>query len=234
VSRPPPLAGSVDPAPRALAADDADIEELGVSDIVEQMEEDGGITDDLGQPILPLTTSKVPSSKTPRAPAAAPIASIDDVLAALGRASTRDEVIDNLIAGMSTVAMRVGAFAVRKRGFCGIACNSDWGPRAAFRSISIATDAPTVLGIAARKGSYLGPLPATAPHEPLLRFMKGTSGDVAVIAVSVAGRPAVIVFADALADKTIASRRADELARLASFALSRIVTEAKMGRRRGA
>jgi hypothetical protein len=235
--------------------DDEAIEVLGVRDIVEEM--DGGVaTDDLGQPVMPLTASKVPrapgvptfskephekkgdtippaTSKGPFSPKAPlpPFADIDGVLAAIDKARTRDEVIENLIAGMSTVARRVGAFAVKKRGFCGIACNSDLGEAQGFREIEIPTDAPTVLGIATSKGSYLGPLPATPPHESLLRFMRGTSGEVAAVLVSVAGRPAVVLFADALGDTMIATRRAEQLGKEASRAFSRILTEAKSERR---
>jgi hypothetical protein len=243
----------------ALSDDDETIEVLGVRDIVEQMEGDGGLTDDLGQPILPLTTSKVPrapkipkfgkeaaSSKQPEVPPptsrgpfspkapVAPFADIDGVLKAFDKARTRDEVIENLIAGMSTVAKRVGAFAVKKKGFRGIACNRDFGEAKGFREIEIPTDSPTVLGIATSKGSYLGPLPATPPHEPLLRFLNGSAGDVAVVLVSVAGRPAVVLLADTLGDKTIATRRAEELGREASRAFSRILTDAKSERRSGA
>jgi hypothetical protein len=90
-----------------------------------------------------------------------------------------------------------------------------------------------VLGIATSKGSYLGPLPATPPHEALLRFMQGTSGEVAAVLVSVAGRPAVILFADQLGDTMIATRRAEQLGKEASRAFSRILTDAKFDRRGG-
>jgi len=127
----------------------------------------------------------------------------------------------------------VGAFAVKKRGFRGIACNSDLGEAKGFREIEIPTDAPTVLGIATSKGSYLGPLPETPPHEALLRFMRGTSGEVAAVLVSVAGRPAVVLFADQLGDTMIATRRAEQLGQEASRAFSRILTDAKSDRRGG-
>ncbi len=232
------------------------IEVLGVRDIVEQVEVDGGVTDELGQPILPLTTSKVPrapnvpsfgqghgspsddlgspaTSRGPFSPKAplAPFEDIDHVLVALEKARTRDEVIDQLIVGMSTVARRVGAFAVKKRGFRGIACNLHLGEPKAFREIEIPVDAPTVLGIATSKGTYLGPLPETPPHAPLVRFLRASGGEVAAVLVSVAGRPAVVLFADTLGDSLIATRRAEQLGREASRAFSRILTEAKNGRR---
>jgi hypothetical protein len=237
----------------AEATDDT-IEVLGVRDIVEQMEGDGGITDELGQPILQLRTSKVPrapamptfgqgdttsadaapaTSRGPFSPKAprAPFADIDGVLAAIRKATTRDEIVDNLITGMSTVAARVGAFAVKKASFRGIACNAHLGDPKVFREIEIPQGSATVLGIATAKGSYLGPLPETPAHEPLLRFMKG-AGEVAAVLVSISGKPAVVLLADSLGDTMIATKRAEELGLEASRAFSRILTEAKGERRR--
>jgi hypothetical protein len=209
---------------------EVEIDTLGVLDIVEQMEADGDITDELGQPIMPLTSSKVPIEleREPRFP---PFARTDAALEALARAATRDEVIAHLIDGMSAVARRVGAFAVKKRSYRGIACNADFGDAASFRAVEIAIDAPTVLAIAAKKSSYFGRLPATLPHEPLRRLMSDDLGEVATVLVSIAGRPAVILFAASLADTTMASQRAEELAREASAALARIVTDAKIAKR---
>jgi hypothetical protein len=62
--------------------------------------------------------------------------------------------------------------------------------------------------------------------------MKKVSSEVAASLIRVAGRPAVILFADGLADTTIAIRRAEELGHEASLALSRIVTDAKAGKGR--
>jgi hypothetical protein len=147
-------------------------------------------------------------------------------------ATTRDDVIDCLIVGMSTVARRVGVFAVKKGCYKGVACNAELGDAARFRNIEISSEATTVLGIAATSGSYLGPLPVTQPHQDLLAFMKNVSTEVAATLIRVAGRPAVILFSDGLADTTIATRRAEELGHEASLALSRIVTDAKAGRGR--
>lgn len=147
-------------------------------------------------------------------------------------ATTRDDVIDCLIVGMSTVARRVGVFAIKKGHFRGVACNTELGDAARFRAIEISTEATTVLGIAATSGSYVGPLPVTKPHEDLLAFMKDASSEVAASLIRVAGRPAVVLFADGLGDTMIATRRAEELGREASNAFSRILTDAKAGRGR--
>jgi hypothetical protein len=162
----------------------------------------------------------------------APFADIRGVLAAMETATTRDDVIDCIIVGMSTVARRVGVFAVKKGCYKGVACNAELGDAARFRNIEISTDATTVLGIAATSGSYLGPLPVTQPHQDLLVFMKDASSEVAATLIRVAGRPAVVLFADGLGDTTIATRRAEELGHEASLALSRIVTDAKAGKAR--
>jgi hypothetical protein len=189
-----------------------------------------GATKKAASPVsAPPPTTRGPFS--PKAPAA-PFADIRGVLAAMEAGTTRDDVIDCLIVGMSTVARRVGVFAVKKAHYRGVACNAELGDGARFRTIEISTEATTVLGIAATSGSYLGPLPVTKPHQDLLAFMKDASREVTASLIRVAGRPAVILFADGLGDSTIATRRADELGQAASLAFSRIVTDAKAGRER--
>jgi hypothetical protein len=258
--RPPSVrpGGSGPPIPlvrRAVKA--AAVEVLGVRDIVEQMEGDGMLTDDQGEPIMQLRTAKVPRAPSlpsfadgeespppkssrpmtvppatsrgpfsPRAPAA-PFPDIQGVLDAMETAVSRDEVIDCLIVGMSTVARRVGVFAVKKGGFRGVACNAALGDSSTFHEIELSGDSPTVVGIAVKSGTYLGPMPETAAHVPLRRFMKETSQEVAAVLVRVAGRPAVVLFADELGDSMIATRRAEELGREAGQAFSRIIDEAK-------
>lgn len=177
----------------------------------------------------PPATTRGPFS--PKAPAA-PFADIRGVLAAMESATTRDDVIDCLIVGMSTVARRVGVFAVKKGHFRGVACNTELGDAARFRAIEISSEATTVLGIAATSDSYYGPLPVTKPHEDLLAFMKDASSEVSATLIRVAGRPAVILFADGLGNSKIATRRAEELGHEASLAFSRILTDAKAGRGR--
>jgi hypothetical protein len=259
-ARPPSVrpGGSGPPIPLVRrAVKNAPIEVLGVRDIVEQMDGDGTLTDDQGEPIMHLRSARVPRAPSlpsfadepeppptkfarpvtappatsrgpfsPRAPAA-PFPDIQGVLDAMETAVSRDEVIDCLIVGMSTVARRVGVFAVKKGGFRGVACNEALGDSSDFHLIELTSEAPTVVGIAAQKGSYLGPMPETAPHEPLRRFMRETSHEVAAVLVRVAGRPAVVLFADELGDSMIATRRAEELGREAGHAFSRIIDEVK-------
>jgi hypothetical protein len=58
---------------------------------------------------------------------------------------------------------------------------------------------------------------------PLLRVMSKPSRDVAMAAVRVGDRPAVLIVADELGDTMLATKRIDELGRAAGDALLRIL-----------
>jgi hypothetical protein len=209
-------------------------------------------TDEDGEPILPLRMSRLPrapavpnlssvdgvpesvppaTSRGPFSPNAprAPYASLTAILDAMGMATSRDEVIDCLVVGMATIAARVGLFAVKKGAYRGIACNPRLADAAKFRELSIGSNVASIFATAASAGSYLGPLPATAPHEGFRRILQTSNHEVLVSLVKVAGRPVVMVYADQLGDTLIATRRAEELTRSASNAFERIIQEGKGG-----
>jgi hypothetical protein len=173
---------------------------------------------------LPAQTAPGPFS--PEAPRP-PFGSIEPDLDALREAATRDEVMHALIRGMSTIARRVGLLAIRKGAFWGVKCNRRLCDPLCFKQLAMGVDAPTVLAAAAVDGSYLGPLPDDTAHEPLLALVGRSGGEAALTLVRIAGRPAMLIYADDLGDTLIATRRAEELARAAGEALSRIVTEGK-------
>jgi MshEN domain len=214
------------------------------------------IADEL-EPVLPLTTSKVPkapgvpkldhaaelefeerrdslppsTSRGPFSPLAprAPFPAITGALDAMVQASSRDEVIDCLVVGMSTIAGRVGLFAVKRGAYRGIACNGRLADAAKFRELTIASNLASLFSTAATAGSYLGPLPEIASHEGLRRLLESPSHEVLAQVVKVGARPAVIIFADQLGDTLLATRRAEELGQAASDAFERIIQEAKGG-----
>jgi hypothetical protein len=210
------------------------------------------------EPVLPLTTSRVPkppglpkldhampapdleerrastppaTSRGPFSPHAPrpPFPEITSVLDAMALASSRDEVIDCLVVGMATIAGRVGLFAVKKGAYRGIACNGRLADAAQFRELTVASNLASLLSTAATAGSYLGPLPEIAAHERLRKLLDTPSYEVLAQVVKVGARPAVILFADQLGDALLATRRAEELARAASEAFERIIQEAKGG-----
>jgi hypothetical protein len=224
------------------------LEQLGSTDIIEQAGADLFPMDERGEPILQLRHSKVPRSLSPppiygrrstdgppqttRGPFSpegtdAPFDDEEPALDAMHEATTRDEVMDALIRGMSAVARGVGLFAIRKGAFCGIKCSRKLCNPIQWKQLAINVGTSTVLAEAMDAGSYLGPVPDDADHAQLLALIGKTDGEVAVSLVRVARRPVLLVFADDLGDTLTATRRADHLARAAGEALSRILRDGK-------
>ncbi len=145
------------------------------------------------------------------------------VLEALRRVSNRDEVVRLALRGLHLIAPRFGVFAVKRDGFHGWACNVELGDQDDFRKVKIPLDQPSVLATAAATSLYLGPIPSTPAHAPLLVLMGRASFDVAAIAVRVGGRPALVLLADDLEDTLLGTRFLDELARAIGDALARLL-----------
>ncbi len=164
----------------------------------------------------------------PRAPVG-PFADIGSSLSALRKARSRDEVVEHLLAGLRTIARRVGIFAVRQGEFRGWQCNEALGDPAAFRRVVISAEVPSVFATAAAVGHYLGPVPRTPSHEGLLAVMGGAAGEVAVMPVVVGGRAVLFLLLDDLGDTMLATRRAEDLGRLAGEVLGRLVRRDKAG-----
>jgi hypothetical protein len=145
------------------------------------------------------------------------------VLRALRNAENRDEVVLRSIDGLRLIARRVAVFAIRKDGFHGWACNAEFGESSALRALIVPHDQPSILATATATSVYLGPIPNTPAHKPLLSVMRTASKDVAAVAVRARGRAAMLLLADELADTLMGTRRMDELARAAGEALSRLL-----------
>jgi hypothetical protein len=145
------------------------------------------------------------------------------VLESLRRVSNRDEVVRLALRGLHLIAPRFGVFAVKRDGFHGWACNVELGDQDEFRRVRIPLDQPSVLATAAATSLYLGPIPSTPAHAPLLVLMGRASFDVAAIAVRVGGRPALVLLADDLEDTLLGTRFLDELGRAIGDALSRLL-----------
>ncbi|MCS6898703.1 MAG: hypothetical protein RMJ98_03110 [Myxococcales bacterium] len=142
---------------------------------------------------------------------------------AIRHATSRDEVIDLLLNGLAMLAGRTGTFVVRKTEYQGWRCNETLADPEAFRGIRIPTDVPSIFATAAATGFYLGPLPANSVHAELLSVMGGIASEVAVSPLRVQGRLALLLFLDDIGDTMLATRRAEELGRVAGERLSRLV-----------
>jgi Type II secretion system (T2SS), protein E, N-terminal domain len=160
-----------------------------------------------------------PAPKRVRAPDAGP------VLEALRQATSRDDVIRVAMKGMRLAARRIAVFAVKRDAFTGWACNVDLGDADELRDVKVPIEQPSVLATATATAIYLGPIPATPAHEGLLRVMDRASGDVAAVAVRVAGRPVLVLLCDELDDTLTGTRYLVELARSVGEALTRLLAD---------
>ncbi|WP_437493364.1 hypothetical protein WME75_20435 [Sorangium sp. So ce1014] len=153
-----------------------------------------------------------------------PFVDLSDVIDALYLARTRDDVIRLALRGMRLFAVRVAIFAAHRGIFRGFACNVEFGDQEALRKLTLPMDQPSVLATAVATHLYVGPIPGTPTHAPLLDVMENPSLDVAAVAVQVVGRPAMILVADRILDTASGSRRMIELARAVGEAFSRILS----------
>jgi hypothetical protein len=169
----------------------------------------------------PIDAANAPDVSDAPKPVRAPDGSA--VLEALRRVTNRDEVVRLALRGLHLIAPRFGVFAVKRDGFQGWACNVELGDQDDFRKVKIPLDQPSVLATAAATSLYLGPIPSTPAHAPLLVLMGRASFDVAAIAVRVGGRPALVLLADDLEDTLLGTRFLDELARAIGDALARLL-----------
>jgi hypothetical protein len=161
--------------------------------------------------------------RAPIAPQAPPLPYLDigSTLAAIRVGADRDAVLGLVQFGARSVARRVALLVVRKESLGGWSCTPEFGAEAALRELKIPIVAPNPLTSLLVGGVYLGPLPGTLAG--LLRVMRTASQDVAIAALRVADRPAVLIVADELGDTMLATKRLEELARAGGDALLRIL-----------
>jgi len=165
-----------------------------------------------------------PPARVPLAPnaPAPPYPDIGTTLSSIRAAADRDALLALVQVGVRTVARRVALLVVKKEGMAGWSCTPEFGDEAALKQLKIPIRAPNLLTAVLSGSVHLGPLMGTFA-APLLRVMSKPSRDVAMAAVRVGDRPAVLIVADELGDTLLATKRIDELARAAGDALLRIL-----------
>ena len=151
------------------------------------------------------------------------MSSLEAALDLLGDAQGRDGIVAAAIATISMLAPRAAVFVVRRDGYCGWACSPAFGDQAALRAVIMPHKVPSILATATAAGFYLGPIPNTPGHAALLGVMKHAGPDVAVSVVRVAGKPAMVLIAEGLDDTLRGTRVLGEIAKVAGFALSRVL-----------
>jgi hypothetical protein len=158
---------------------------------------------------------------------AGPFPDTGPLIDAIRQARSRDEIIDLLLNGLAMVAGRVGAFVARKGEYQGWRCNDAMADVERFRRLRIPADVPSVLATAVATGFYLGPIPQNGTHTELLEVMGGFASEIAVSPLRVEGKLALLLLLDGLGDSMIATRRAEELGRLAGEALGKLLQRDK-------
>ncbi len=149
--------------------------------------------------------------------------SLEEALDRLGDAQERDSIVEAAIAAICVLAPRAALFVVRRDGYYGWACSPPFGNQVALREVIMPHKVPSILATATAAGFYLGPIPNTPGHGRLLGVMKNAGPDVAVSVVRVAGKPAMVLIADGLDDTLRGTRALGEIAKVAGFALSRVL-----------
>lgn len=156
-------------------------------------------------------------------PPPAAVVDVRTFLTAMANANHRDDIVELAFRCMGLFANRVALFSAKRDGFHGWLCNEAFGSPEALRSVVIPNNQPSVMATAAATTIYLGPLPKTPVHAPLLAVMGSASSDLAVASVRVGGKVAAMLVCDELRDTLSSTRKMDELARAMGDALTRLV-----------
>lgn len=180
------------------------------------------------EPVLSLTRSKPRNTAPIPAPPAPP--ALDQSLAELAKARNPDEVVTELVAGLSPAPAIV--LAVRGQAYEGRAGSALLDAQG-VRRIRLPAGVPSVAETAVRQGFYLGTLPLTTVHGGMREVLGlDADGEVYVTQVTVSNRPSLVVLialVKSLGPSTAASRKVDELCRAAGLALESIVVSKKRG-----
>ena len=178
-------------------------------------------------PVLELKRRKsVAPSRRPDAPSP-PLPDVMTILDGIRDANDRDTILELLVAGARTAARKVAVLAVKREMLVGWTCSPELGDRSVLRQARVSVPTSSLLSEALKADLVrLVHLPADAAHAPLLGAMTSTPrGEVALRSVKVDGRAVALLLADEILDTLVATRRMDELARVAGEALERLLRD---------
>jgi Type II secretion system (T2SS), protein E, N-terminal domain len=192
-----------------------------------------------GEPVLDLRRRKPsvpphPPSVPPQAPSGPPLApnaprhpfpDVLPILEAIRDSNDRDTILELLVAGARTAARKVAVLAVKREAVVGWTCSPELGDRSALRQARVSVNMSDMLAGALQSDvARLVRIPKDAAHAPLLSAMSAAPrGEVALAAVKVDGKAIALLLADEIGDTLVATRRMEELARVAGDALGRLL-----------
>lgn len=169
--------------------------------------------------MIPPTRPQAFANGAPRGPFASP----EPFLTAIRQATTREDVLSPLLAGLGTVSRCVGILAVRKGEFQGWQCNEAMAAANDFRQLRVRMDVPSLFATAGTTGFFLGPIPRTPAHSQLLALLGNPTTEVSATPVRVSGKLAMIIVLHELGDTMLATKRAEEFARIVGEVLANIL-----------
>ncbi len=164
-----------------------------------------------------------PEPLSARAPDAGWSPTLPELRSLIRRAPSRDELLDLVLRALTLIANRAAIFVLRKDHYRGWLCNPAFGSEEELREVSVPAELPSVLATAAAAGFYLGPIPRTPGHLPILAVMRTATPDVAVYVARVKRRPTLLLVADELDDTLLGTRAISEIADSAGESLARIL-----------
>lgn len=181
-------------------------------------------------PEAPASTTPGPflwvAASAPNAPPM-PFEPVGPILDAMRAAGDRDAILEQVVFAAHTVARKVAVLALRREMLVGWTCSPEFGDRALLRTARIAPNMSDTLGaVLDSSNAVLARLPKDGTHAPLIAAMKvPPSGEVAMIAVRVEGKPVALVVADEVGDAMHATKRLEEIARVAGDALTQLLRD---------
>ena len=113
---------------------------------------------------------------------------------------------------------------MRREVFTGWSGSPACGSGEDLRRFVLPSSQPSIFATSAATGFYLGPIPRTAVHAPLLAVLARPSSDVAVYVAKVKGRPTIVLLADQLDDTLLGTRALGEISKRAGEALTRMLS----------
>jgi hypothetical protein len=174
-------------------------------------------------PVAPTTRRGPFTSRPPVAPAGEPVGPF---IEAMRSAESRDEILQLLVAATRGAAGGVTVFAVKRDAIAGWLCSPDRGGQP-VRDVRIPLAASPLFGEAlSNEGVLFARVPNDASHAPLAAILGPTGkGEVALTAVRMEGKPAALVIAGGLKDRSLAMQVLSKHALAAGDALARLVRE---------
>ncbi len=185
----------------------------------------GKISDDNSPGLYGATASETP--KAPSTPAQRKRTE-GEIIAAIGRAKNRDEIISLALEALTRFAKRAVFFTVRRSEIRGFSIVGDFTSIEAARSFWVPVSTPSTLSKAVKdKQIHLGPLARNPADSVLAASLGGRPDRTVVIPLAIHDKTIGILYADRIDEEVPPRHRLVRLAEITSENLSRLLHRKK-------